>query len=51
MNLEHGPSQISQLRSSDAAPLALVVVDLKTLLPALSPLARQVVAARCVQAW
>jgi hypothetical protein len=51
MNLKHRPAQLSQLRSSDAAPLALVAVDLKALLPALPPLARQVVAARCVQAW
>jgi hypothetical protein len=50
MNLKHRPAQLSQLRSSDAAPLALVAVDLKALLSALPPLARQVVAARCVQA-
>jgi hypothetical protein len=50
MNLKPRPAQIFQLRSIDAAALALVAVNLKALLSALAPMARQVVAARSVQA-
>lgn len=50
MNLKPRPVQFFQLRSIDAAALALVAVNLKALLSALSPMARQVVAARSVQA-
>jgi hypothetical protein len=50
MNLKHRPIQLSQLRSFNAASLALVAVDFKALLSALPPLARQVVTVRSDQA-
>jgi hypothetical protein len=50
MNLKARPAKFFQLRGRNAAPLALVAVNLKALLPALPPMARQVVAARCVHA-
>jgi hypothetical protein len=40
MNLQPRPAQLLQLRSIDAATLALVTVNLKALLSALSPFAR-----------
>jgi len=50
MDLERWPAQFVNLCGGDAAPLALVAVNLQTLLPPFTPLAREVVAARCAHA-